>query len=136
MTVVATNPNPTRVTPTVSQPIRVDWGSWVEQLLAHETPMIEAAVHAGLDVAAAMVPGGTFIHMFVTDKLVDQYIEQGIKALDGVLDKQSFTIDGTNALAMYVANMFNTAVPQLAAKVGPDLDRLIAVGMAKIGVKI
>jgi hypothetical protein len=125
-----------RITPTVSQPTRVDWGSWVEQFLAHETPLIEAAANAGVQLATAAIPGGAIIRMFVTEKLVDQYVELGIKALDGILDRQSLTIGDSSPLLVYITNMFNTTVPLLAGKLGPELDGAIRNGLVKAGLKI
>ena len=134
---VAATPDVARVTPTVSQPIRVDWASWAEQFLAHETPMIEAGVNAGLQLAEGQIPGGAFIKLFVGEKVVDQYVDQGIKVLGGILEKApTITTDGTHPIAAYVANMVNSTAPKLAAALGPKLDDLIKAGMAKGGITI
>jgi hypothetical protein len=127
-----------RVTPTVSQPIRVDWASWGEQLLAHETPMIEAAANFGLNLVEGMIPGGMVLKMFVSERVVDQLVQQGVAVLGHALDSIPETsVDPVaHPVAGYVANMFNLTAPKMASAIGPKLDDLIKAGLAKAGIKV
>ena len=133
-----TSPSATtpRVVPTVSQPIRVDWGSWAEQFLVHETAMIETGVNLGIGAAETLIPGGFMIKMFVGTQVVDGLIEQGLKVLEGILDKQAITVSGSNPLVAYVVNMMNATVPNLATALGPRLNDLVTAGLAKAGLKV
>lgn len=125
---------PPRVTPTVAQPIRIDWGSFVDQLLANEAPIIEAAISGGINLALAQIPMGSMIEMFIGPTVINQYIQQGLTALEGVLANQSLTIPASNMLVTTVANMFIANEPKLAAFLGPNLDTLIKAAVAKLNL--
>lgn len=127
-------PTAPRVTPTVSQSIRVDWGSWVSQLLAHEAPIIEAAVQGGINLALANVPMGSLIGMFIAPTVVKQYLDQGMTALEGVLNNQSITVPASNMLEATIANLINSNEPELAAFLGSNLDNLIKAAVAKLNL--
>ena len=96
-----------RVTPTVSQPVRITWMSWGEQLFAHELPMIEKAANVGVSLVEGSIPGGYLLKMFVGENVVDQLIEQGAKVLEGVMAKQpDIVVDpAKHPIYAYVANM-------------------------------
>lgn len=135
--VVAPTAATPRVVPTVSQPIRVDWGSFGEQFLVHETKMIENVAHAGLALIEGVAPMGWAIRMFVGQNVVDGLIEQGMKVLEGMLHDQSFTVDGDkHPVEAYVLSMVEHTLPNLFASLGPKLDELIKAGLAKVGITV
>ena len=126
-----------RVVPTVSQPIRVDWGSFGEQFLVHETKMIETVAHAGLELVEGISPFGWAIRMFVGKNVVDGLIEQGMKVLEGMMHDQSFEVDGDkHPVEAYVLSMVEHTLPNLFASLGPKLDELIKEGLAKVGITV
>lgn len=127
-----------RVVPTVAQPTRVGWLSWIEQGLVHELPMIEAAANAGLELVEGMTPMGWAIKLFVGRQVVHDLIQQGMKLLKGVLDAHpDIVIDGDkHPIEAYVATYINDAAPMFFAALGPKLDELIKEGLAKIGVAV
>lgn len=100
--------------------------------------MIKSLVNQGATIAENAIPGGYFIKLFVTEKLIDEWVDQGEKALEGIIDTSlpSTSVSTTDhPIAAYVVNMFNTVVPELVSHVAPDFDRLLSAGLAKIGMK-
>lgn len=127
-------PSPTapRTTPTVAQDIRVDWGSWLAQGLAHETAIIEAAAQGGISLALKAIPFGSFVTMFIGPTLVKQYVDMGLAALEGVLTPLSASVPTSNTLFTTVANLINANEPALAAFLGDQLEPMIEAAIAKI----
>ena len=122
-----------RIVPTVSQPVRIAWNDWAEQLLVHEQTIIEGLAEAGTDLALSTVPMGSLIANFVGPTVVKQTVDQGLLALEGLLSNPdlAITISPTNFLATFVANTINTTGPALAKQLGPTLDPMIASAVAK-----
>lgn len=130
MTVTAAAP--ARVTPTVSMPVRVSWGDWVEQALAHETPFIESVAEAGLGLALKAIPFGGIVSMFVGPTVIKQLVDLAMTALEGVVAGQGTTVPDGNAVFASVANMLNANYPQLAAFLGTEVEPMIEAAIAKI----
>lgn len=120
--------------PTVSGAVTVDWGDWAAQALAAETPIIEAAAQAGISTALGAIPFGSVISSFIGPTVVNQYVAQGLTALEGVLAPEKLTIAPSNALETYVANAINANEPALAAFLGAQLGPMISAAIAKLGL--
>ena len=128
-------PNAPRVTPTVSQDVRIDWGSWMAQALAHETVIIEAAAQGAVDLALKSIPFGSLVSSFIGPTIIKQYVDMGLAALEGVLEPLSVTAPGYNVLFTTIANLINANEKALAAFLGDQLDPMIHAALAKIGIK-
>lgn len=124
-----------RVTPTVSQSVRIDWGSWFVQGLSHEKAIIEAAALGGLEVALSNVPFGAIALHFIGPQLIDQYIEMGIKALDGVAENLVIEVPGDSVFAV-VANLINANEPAFAKFIGDKLEPMLKLALTSRGVKL
>jgi hypothetical protein len=129
----AAAPAPASV-PTVSQPVTVDWGDWVAQALANETPIIEAAASGGVSLALAQIPFGSFVSTFIGPTIVDQYVLQGLTALEGVLKSEKLSVPASATLETTVANMLNANEPALAKFLGSELGPTISAAVGKLGL--
>ena len=126
-----------RIVPTVSQPVRLGWGAWLEQGLVHETKMIEAGINAGLEIIEGMTPMGWAIKLFASRATVNGLIEQGIKVLGTFLDPLAVTTDAADhPVFAYVLNMFNDMFPNTVTALGPKLEELIKEELAKFGITV
>ena len=102
--VAATTTATPRVTPTASQSVRIPWGDWLEQLIEHEKPVIEATAEAGVAFALRTVPMGAMVSMFIGPKIIDQYVDMGLSAVEGGVHEKELTVDGSNAVISGVAH--------------------------------
>ena len=123
-----------RVTPTASQPVRIPWGDWVAQALAHETHLIEAAAEAGVSMALSAIPFGAIISRFAGPTVVAQYVDMGLAALEGVLDPLSADVPAGTVLAT-VANLINKNATAFASFIGDQLEPMIKSELTKRGIK-
>ena len=124
---------PPRVTPTVSQPTRINWGAWFAQGLAHETHIIEAVAEGGVAMALSAIPFGSIVARFIGPTLIAQYVDMGLAALEGVLAPMSISVAGGTVLAT-VANLINTNEAAFASFVGDQLEPMLKAELAKRGM--
>jgi hypothetical protein len=123
-----------RVTPTVSQSIRVDWGSWVSQLVEHEKPIIEAAASGGLALALHALPFGTLVSAFIGPAIVKQYVDQALATLEPLIASKSLTVSASNAIMAAAAKAINDNEPSLAGLLSGELDSLLLAAVSKLGL--
>lgn len=123
-----------RVTPTVAQAVRVDWGSWIAQLLDHEKPIIEAAASGGISLALHQLPFGTLVSAFIGPTLVQQYVDQALAAVEPLLASKSLSVPASSAVATIAAQMVNANEPSLAKLLGSELDTLLNAAVSKLGI--
>ena len=137
MTVTTTTPTPApaRVTPTAAQPVRVPWGDWLAQALAHETSIIEAVAGARVNMALSAVPVGSVIKMFIGPELVKQYVDIGLKTLEGVLEPKEWDPDSSNKVLVSIANLINNNEAAFVQVIGDQLQPLIKAELSKLGLK-
>lgn len=126
----ASTPAPTK-TPTVGQSIQVDWGSWIAQLLVHETPMIEAAGEAAYTAFAPAI-----IKMFIGPSVIGQYIDQALTALENVINAQNLQVSDSNVVASTVASLINKNEAALANFLGTNLEPMIMAALKKLGLPV
>lgn len=107
---VALAPVPTHA-PTVTQNVVIDWGSWISQALVHETPIIEAAAQAGATVALASLPFGSIVSGFILPKLVKQYVDMGLTAMEGAVDGKSVSVPA-GGIAGFLATLVENLMQQ------------------------
>lgn len=131
MTATATTP---RVVPTVTQPVRVSWADWIEQILVHETPLIEAGVGIGVELGISVIPViGPAAAKLIAPTLVKQVVDQGLALLEGLLSQQTaLTVDKPNWLQSFAVTTINQIAPQFAKTIGAQLDPLLADAIAKV----
>ncbi len=123
-----------RVVPTVAQPVRVSWADWIEQILVHETPLIEAGagVLVSLGIGAIPIVGPTAAKL-IAPTLVKQVVDQGLALLEGMLAQQSpLAIDKPSWLQSFAVTTLNQIAPNFAKTVGAQLDPMIADAIAKV----
>lgn len=123
-----------RVTPTIAQGVRIDWGSFFAQFIEHEKPIIEAVASGGLKLALSQIPMGNIVEMFIGPTLVAQYLDQGLTALEGLLKDQSVTVPASNLLETTIANLINANEPKLVEWLGANLDPMIKAAVAKLNL--
>jgi hypothetical protein len=115
--------------PSVSGSQTVDWGSWAAQGL-HAIEKTTGALAGELGAAAlATLPYGAIISTFVGPKLIDQYVEQAIHNLEGIVSKESFEI--SNPYEIYVFNAMKKYEQPVFDMLGNDLAPMIAAAVAK-----
>lgn len=131
-----TAPEPPRVTPTVSQDVRTDWGSWFSQFAAHEEPVLVALAEAGIHVGLKSVPMGPFVEMFLGPKLVKQYVDMAITALNGFVSHAGQITAPPDTIYATVLNLLNANEPAFVAFVEGKLDPMVKDALAKIGINI
>lgn len=110
--------------PTVSGSVVIDWGSFVAQLLSHETPIVEAVAAGGVALALSAVPMGSFISNFIGPKLVSQYVDMALTAVEGGVSGQSITLPSGGIggfVAKMAANLFTQGEPQLVSFLDADV---------------
>jgi hypothetical protein len=122
---------PIRTIPTASQPVRIPWGDWAEQILVHETTLIETAADAGVAIAASATPMAGLVAQLVGPIVVKQLVDQGLTLMEGLLAGQAITIAKPNFLESYVINTINQVAPNLALKIGADLTPMVQAAIAK-----
>lgn len=128
---------PTRIVPTISQPVRISWNDHAEQFLVHETTLIENAAEAGFEVILpAVLPmgiGGMLARM-IGPTVVKEVVDRGLVVLEGLLSNPNLaiTVDPKNFLLTYVANTLNELAPNLVLKLEALLDPMIAAAVAKV----
>lgn len=127
---------PPRVTPSVSQPIRVDWGSWLAQILDHEEHIIGMAVAGGVGLALKTVPLGAIVSTFIGPKLIEQYVVQALDTLEGVLVPMGTDIPTDNKWVAAVIAMINKNEPNLGAFLEGKLEPLVRQALAKFGIAV
>lgn len=133
MTDTSTTPAPTSApVPGIAGPVVVDWGDLAAQLLAHETPIVEAAAQTGVKVGLAAIPMGSFLSEFVGPAVVKQYVDQALTSLEDVLKGSSLTVSPSEALASLAAKLFNQAEPSLASFLGGTVEPMIQGWVAKL----
>lgn len=122
-----------RVVPTVIQPVRVSWADWIEQILVHETPLIEAAAEIGASIGIGYIPIiGPAAAKLVGPTIVKQVVDQGLALLEGMLAQQTpITIDTPNWLQSFAVTTINQVAPQFAKVMGETLDPMIVAAIAK-----
>jgi hypothetical protein len=118
--------------PGIGGPVVVDWGDLAAQLLAHETPIVEAAAQTGVNVALATIPMGSFLSEFVGPAVTKQYVDQALTSLEDILKGSSFTIAPSAALASLAAKLFNQAEPSLASFLGDTVEPMIQGWVKKL----
>lgn len=121
--------------PTVSQAVKIDWGSWITQGFTHEQPIIEALAAAGIHAALASVPYGSIVEHFVGPKLIHQYVDMARVALGGAVDGRSIELPA-GKIYETVGNLINNNESAFAGFMGDKLDPLIKGTLAKIGVAL
>lgn len=135
-TAPATPTAPARVVPTANQPVRVAWGDWLEQLLVHETPLIESAAQAGLSVGAALIPGGigSAALNLLGPTVVKQAVDGVINMLQGPLTSAGAALEvpASNTIATMAANVLNSTLPTFVSKAGASLDSWLQAAVAKL----
>jgi hypothetical protein len=134
MTASAAPPaTPPRVVPTITQPVRVSWADWIEQILVHETPLIEAAVGIGVNIGVSTIPViGPAAAKLIAPTLVKQVVDQGLALLEGLLAKQTpIAIDKPTWLQNFAVTTINQIAPQFAKTIGDQLDPVLADAIAK-----
>lgn len=127
--------SPPRVTPTVTQAIRVDWGSWVSQGIAHSEHAADALAEFGVHLAFGQIPMGSFIEGFVGPKIVDQYVHMGIGLAESLVQGKGIDVAPGTVYAT-VANLVNKYEPEFAMFLGDKLDPMIKAALAKVGVSV
>ena len=133
MTDASTNTAPTPApVPGIAGPVVVDWGDLAAQLLAHETPIVEAAAQTGVNLALGAIPMGSFLSEFVGPAVVKQYVDQALTSLEDVLKGSSLTVSPSEALASLAAKLFNEAEPSLASFLGGTVEPMIQGWVAKL----
>jgi hypothetical protein len=130
MTVAAVPP--ARIVPTTSQPVRIPWGDWAEQILVHEKSLIEAGIQAGIEFGAGASPIGGLVVGLVGPTVVKQLVDQGLTLAEGMFAGQAITISQPNWLESYVITTINQVAPNLAAKIGDDLTPMVQAAIAKV----
>jgi hypothetical protein len=118
--------------PGIAGPVVVDWGDLAAQLLAHETPIMEAAAQTGVKFALATVPMGSFLSEFVGPTVTKQYVDQALTSLEDVLKGSSLTVSPSEALASLAAKLFNQAEPALASFLGGTVEPMIQGWVSKL----
>ena len=118
--------------PGIAGPVVVDWGDLAAQLLAHETPIIEAAAQTGVKVGLAAIPMGSFLSEFVAPNVVKQYVDQAMLSLEDVLKGSSLTVSPSDALATLAAKLFNEGEKPLASFLGGTVEPMIQGWVAKL----
>lgn len=123
--------------PTVSGPITIDWGSFVSQLLSHETPIIETVAQAGVSLVLHEIPLGSFIENFITPKVVKQYVDMALVAVQGGLEGQSIPLPSTGIagnIAAVAENLFRQGEPELVSFLGGTIGTWITDAVGKLGL--
>jgi hypothetical protein len=122
-----------RVVPTITQPVRVSWADWIEQILVHETPLIEAAVGIGVNIGVSTIPViGPAAAKLIAPTLVKQVVDQGLALLEGLLAKQTpIAINKPTWLQNFAVTTINQIAPQFAKTIGDQLDPVLADAIAK-----
>lgn len=123
--------------PTVSGPITIDWGSFVSQILSHETPIIETVAQAGVSLVLHEIPLGSFIENFITPKVVKQYVDMALVAVQGGLEGQSLELPSTGIagnVASIAENLFRQGEPELVAFLGGTIGTWITEAVGKLGL--
>ena len=133
-TTTASAAAPKRVTPTATQAVRISWGDLLDQIVEHETPIIESIAGAGATLALAHVPMGALISAFIGPTVIQQYVDTGLATLEATLKGQSTTITPSNAIEAYVLAQIKAYEPALVAHLGPQLDALLKATIAKVGI--
>jgi hypothetical protein len=118
--------------PGIADPVTVDWGDLAAQLLAHETPIIEATAQTGVNLALGAIPIGTFLSGFVGPTVIKQYVDQALTSLEDVLKGNTLTVSPSEALASLSAKLFNQAEPALASFLGQEVEPMIQGWVAKL----
>jgi hypothetical protein len=113
-------------------PVVVNWGDLAAQLLAHETPIIEAAAATGVKVGLATVPMGSFLSEFIGPTVTKQYVDQALVSLEDLLKGGTLTIAPNEALAALAAKLFNQAEPSLASFLGDTVEPMIQGWVKKL----
>ena len=121
--------------PSVATSATIDWGSWAEQLLQNETPVIESVVEGGISMALSAVPFGNIIANFIGPTVVKQYVDQGIAVLGAALANKSIAISDPTTLEAYVVNMIKNEAPILSAFIGGALPGIVQKAIGAAGVK-
>lgn len=132
--VANTTVSPPRVTPTASQPVRVPWGDWLAQALAHETHIVEAAAEAGVSLALGVIPFGSVVARFIGPTIVAQYVDMGLAMAEAALEPLAATVSGGSVLAT-VASLINVNEQAFASFFGDQVEPMIKAELAKRGIK-
>lgn len=119
--------------PTVSESVKLDWGSAAAQFLKAETQILESLAAGGVALALNQIPFGSMISMFVGPKVVKQYVDQALTTLEGILEGQPPAV-ASNAIEKYVFAAINSYEPELAKMLGDQLTPLIKGLMVKAGI--
>lgn len=128
---VTATAQPPRLVPTASQPVRIPWGDWAEQILVHETTLLESAAEAGVQLVASVTPMGGLVAGLVGPIVVKQLVDQGLALAEGMLKGQAINIVEPNWIESYVLNTINAQAPNLAIKMGDTLNPIIKAAIVK-----
>lgn len=129
-----TTASPHRVVPTITQPVRVSWADWIEQILVHETPLIEAAVGIGVNIGVSTIPViGPAAAKLIAPTLVKQIVDQGLALFEGLLEQQTpMTVDKPTWLQRFAITTIKDIAPQFGKIIGAQIDPIIADAIAKV----
>lgn len=116
--------------PSVSAAVKIDWGSWVAQGLAAEADIIAAGAGQAEGLLLKDIPFGTLIQAFAGPAVVEDYVKQGLVALEGIVAGQSLA--ASSPLETYAFNTINQFEPLLAKELGEQLIPLIKAAIAKL----
>jgi hypothetical protein len=100
--------------PSTAQPIIVPWGHWLQQTADALEPFLAQAASEGETLLLGNIPiVGPFIEGVVGPAVVSDYVSQGVKYLDGVIESLSTSVTSSNAIETFVLNSINTEVPAM-----------------------
>lgn len=118
--------------PGIAGPVVVDWGDLAAQLLAHETPIVEAAAQTGVKFALATVPMGSFLSEFIAPNVTKQWVDQAALYLEGLMKGGTLTVSPNQALATLAVKLFNQGEPALASFLGDKVEPMIQGWVSKL----
>ena len=122
----------TAAAPTIVAQQEVDWGSWASMALVREAHILETLAVAGVNMALELVPFGVFLKLYATPRLIVQYTDLALVALEHVLAPMHFDIQGGTIFAT-VVSMFSSAEEALFNFLGDAFNKLVAAELTKRG---